>query len=196
MTPLIDDFVRALSRLPGLGPKSARKAALHLIKARLTALEELIGLAREVQAHVKTCALCGNLDAADPCAICADPRRDARSLCVVAEVSDLWALEKAGAFRGRYFVLGGVLSPFGGLSPSDLPLGRLAAQADGAAEVIIALPATVEGLATAHYVAQSVKAAHPSAAISKLAQGLPVGGELDYLDEGTIQTAFTGRTGF
>lgn len=191
--PEIERLMHILARLPGLGPRSARRAALHLIKRRETALDPLLAALGEVQAKVRVCTTCGNVDTQDPCAVCADARRDASVLCVVEDVDDLWALERTNAFPGRYHVLGGVLSALDGVGPQDLNLDRLAARAADPAvtEVILALSATVDGQTTAHYIADHLKDC--GVTVSGLAHGVPVGGELDYLDDGTLSQALRAR---
>jgi recombination protein RecR len=189
----IDTLTDALARLPGLGPRSARRAVLHLIKRRETALAPLVRALEAVERHLVTCATCGNVDTTDPCAICADPRRDARSLCVVEEVADLWALDRARLFPGRFHVLGGRLSALEGVRPEDLAIDSLVARiaAGGVDEVVLAMNATLEGQTTAHYVAERIEKF--PVRITQLAHGLPVGGELDYLDEGTLAQALRAR---
>ncbi|MGC2856753.1 recombination mediator RecR [Novispirillum sp. DQ9] len=191
--PEIERLMQMLARLPGLGPRSARRAALHLIKRRETALDPLLAALGEVQAKVRVCATCGNVDTQDPCAVCADPRRDPAVLCVVEDVDDLWALERTKAFAGRYHVLGGVLSALDGVGPQDLTIDRLAQRAADPAvtEVILALSATVDGQTTAHYIADRLKPC--AVTVSGLAHGVPVGGELDYLDDGTLSQALRAR---
>lgn len=191
-SPEIEALTQALSRLPGLGPRSARRAVLHLIKKRETALVPLLGALERVSERLSTCSVCGNVDTSDPCAVCADPRRDARALCVVEEVADLWALERSRLFPGRFHVLGGRLSALEGVRPEDLAIDRLVARvADGVDEVVLAMNATLEGQTTAHYLAERIEA-YP-VRITQLAHGLPVGGELDYLDEGTLAQALRAR---
>jgi recombination protein RecR len=189
----IETLAAALSRLPGLGPRSARRAVLWLIKRRETALVQLLDALAAVQDALVECHVCGNIDTHDPCAICSDARRDARALCVVEEVADLWALDRARLFTGRYHVLGGRLSALDGVRPEDLSIDRLLARVDGGGidEVVLAMNATLEGQTTAHYVAERLEA-YPLR-ITQLAHGLPVGGELDYLDEGTLAQAIRAR---
>jgi recombination protein RecR len=189
----LDDLIALLAKLPGLGPRSARRAALHLIKQRETLLRRLAAALTDAANRVQKCSTCGNLDAADPCWICAAPERDDRQICVVEEVDDLWALERSGMFRGRYHVLGGTLAAIDGYGPQDLGIDRLLARvaAAEAAEVILATSATVDGQTTAHYIADRLSATGVS--VTRLAHGLPVGGELNYLDDGTLGAAFEAR---
>ena len=191
--PEIDRMMQLLARLPGLGPRSARRAALHLMKRRDALLRPLAEALGEAAEKVATCSVCGNLDAQDPCAICRDPKREATSLCVVEDVGDLWALERTGAFAGKYHVLGGTLSAMDGVTPEDLGLDRLGdrVRRDGITEVIIALNATVEGQTTAHFIADQLTGS--GARITRLAHGVPVGGDLDYLDDGTLTAALRAR---
>jgi recombination protein RecR len=176
-----------------LGPRSARRAVLHLIKKRETALVPLIAALQAVARDLVTCSICGNVDTADPCAICTDARRDPKSLCVVEEVADLWALDRARLFAGRYHVLGGKLSALDGVRPEDLGISSLVARvaAGGIEEVVLAMNATLEGQTTMHYVAEQL--APLGVRVMQLAHGLPVGGELDYLDEGTLALALRAR---
>jgi recombination protein RecR len=192
-SPEIEALTQALSRLPGLGPRSARRAVLHLLKRRETALAPLLGALAAVNDRLATCSTCGNVDTADPCAICADPRRDARSLCVVEEVADLWALERSRLFPGRFHVLGGRLSALEGVRPEDLSIDALIRrlEAGGVEEVVLAMNATLEGQTTAHYLADRLE--RFPVRVTQLAHGLPVGGELDYLDEGTLAQALRAR---
>ncbi len=192
-SPEIETLTQALARLPGLGPRSARRAVLHLLKRRETALTPLLRALEAVNERLSICHVCGNVDTTDPCAICADPRRDQRSLCVVEEVADLWALERSRLFPGRFHVLGGRLSALDGVRPEDLTIDRLVARvaAGGIDEVVLATNATLEGQTTAHYVAERLEG-YP-VRLTRLAHGLPVGGELDYLDEGTLAQALRAR---
>lgn len=192
-SPEIEALTQALSRLPGLGPRSARRAVLHLLKKRETALEPLLSALGAVSQRLSTCHVCGNVDTSDPCAICADPRRDARALCVVEEVADLWALDRARLFPGKFHVLGGRLSALEGVRPEDLRIDSLVRRVAGGGvdEVVLAMNATLDGQTTAHYVAERLEA-YP-VRITQLAHGLPVGGELDYLDEGTLAQALRAR---
>jgi recombination protein RecR len=189
----IEALIRQLSKLPGLGPRSARRIALALIKRRETLLDPLVQTLGAAAEAVKICSTCGNYDSQDPCSICADPRRDPELICVVEDVADLWALERTGVFRGRYHVTGGLLSPLDGIGPSDLKLDRLIARANTPAvrEVIMALSATVDGQTTAHYIAERLQGTDTT--VSGLAHGMPIGGELDYLDDGTISAALKAR---
>ncbi len=194
--PEIQRLIQLLARLPGLGPRSARRAALHLIKKRehlMGPLAEAMALAAE---RVVTCSHCGNADTSDPCTICRDQRRDPSTIVVVEDVSDLWALERAGAVSGRYHVLGGVLSALDGVRPEDLAIPRLVERAasEGVREVVLALNATVDGQTTAHYLTDALS--HLNLKVTRLAHGVPVGGELDYLDEGTLAAAMRQRTTF
>jgi recombination protein RecR len=187
----LDTLIQLLARLPGLGPRSARRAALFLVKRREQVMQPLAAAMSAAAAAIRTCSTCGNLDTADPCAICRDPGRDDAAICVVEDLADLWALERSGAFRGRYHVLGGTLSALDGVGPEDLNIARLIGRLGPDIELILALNATVEGQTTAHYVAD--RAAATGARISRLAQGVPIGGELDYLDEGTLAAALKAR---
>ena len=191
--PEIERLIGLLAKLPGLGPRSARRAALALLKRREQLLNPLADALTEAAQRVKTCQVCGSLDTQDPCAICADPQRDAALICVVEEVGALWAMERAGAFRGRYHVLGGLLSALDGVGPDALRVGPLVSRAsDGVVrEVVLALPATVDGQTTAHYLAERL--ASTGVAVTMLARGVPVGGELDWLDDGTIAQAMRAR---
>jgi len=191
--PEIERLVQLLARLPGLGPRSARRAALTLIKKKETLLQPLAAALEEAGRVIKSCGACGNLDSTDPCALCADPRRDGSLICVVEDVADLWALERAGVFRGRYHVLGGTLSALDGRGPDQLNIGALVerVKVGHTREVVLGLNATVEGQTTAHYVTDLI--APLGVAVTRLAHGVPVGGELDYLDEGTLAAAFAAR---
>ena len=189
----IEGLTQALARLPGLGPRSARRAVLHLMKKREGALEPLLAALQSVAANLSTCSTCGNLDTANPCAICRDMRRDERLLCVVEEVADLWALDRSRLFPGRFHVLGGRLSALEGIRPEDLAIDSLVARlsAGGIDEVVLAMNATLEGQTTAHYLAERLEKF--PIRLTQLAHGLPVGGELDYLDEGTLAQALRAR---
>ena len=189
----LERLIHILARLPGLGPRSAQRVALQLLKKRDTALLPLAAALEEVARSVRACRICGNLCEAEICAICADPKRDASQICVVEDVEDLWALERAAAFKGRYHVLGGTLSALDGIGPDQLAIPGLLSRLGerGVKEVILALGATVEGQTTAHYVADRLSALPVT--VTRLAHGVPVGGELDYLDEGTLNAAFKAR---
>ena len=192
----IERLIQLLARVPGLGPRSARRAALGLVKRREGLLAPLAEAMRLAAERIVTCSACGNVDTADPCTICRDPRRDPSVIIVVEDVADLWALERAGALLARYHVLGGTLSALDGVRPEDLNLaGLVERSADPAVkEVILAVNATVDGQTTAHYVTDLI--AHLALKVTRLAHGVPVGGELDYLDEGTLQAALRSRTAF
>ena len=189
----IETLIQLLARLPGLGPRSARRAALHLIAKREQLLLPLAAALQRTGEAIRTCSRCGNIDTVDPCGICADPRRQPGVICVVEQVGDLWALERSGAFKGRYHVLGGTLSALDGRGPEQLRIGPLVerAAAPEVEEVILALSATVDGQTTAHYVAERLAASGVS--VTRLAHGVPVGGELDYLDDGTLTAALKAR---
>jgi recombination protein RecR len=194
--PEIEKLIQLLARVPGLGPRSARRAALQLIKKKdqlLGPLAEAMAVAHE---KVKVCSVCGNVDTVDPCTVCTDPRRDQSTIIVVEDVSDLWALERAAAVDAVYHVLGGTLSPLDGIGPDDLNIRSLVGRvsAGGVKELILAVNATVEGQTTAHYVTDQL--AGLEVKITRLAHGVPVGGELDYLDEGTLSAALRSRTAF
>jgi recombination protein RecR len=194
--PEIERLIQVLAKLPGLGPRSARRVALHLIKNRDKLLVPLAAAIAEARDKVTICSECGNVDTNDPCTLCRDPRRDRSVICVVEEVGDLWALERAGAWSGLYHVLGGTLSAVDGVRPEDLSIARLVERAgrEGVKEVVLAVNATVEGQTTAHYVIDRLK--DLNVATSRLAHGVPVGGELDYLDEGTLTQAMRARRPF
>ncbi len=189
----IETLASALARLPGLGPRSARRAVLWLVKRRETSLVQLLEALAGVKETLVECGTCGNIDTRNPCGICTDPRRDARQLCVVEDVADLWALDRAKLFTGKYHVLGGRLSALDGVRPEDLAIGKLLerVEAGGIDEVVLAMNATLEGQTTAHYIAERLEP-YP-VRITQLAHGLPVGGELDYLDEGTLAQALRAR---
>lgn len=189
----LDRLIQLLAKLPGLGPRSARRAALHLVRRREQLLVPLADALARAAANVRRCSTCGNLDSQDPCTICRDARRDPAVLCVVEDVADLWALERAGAYRGRYHVLGGTLSALDGVNPDDLAIPQLLvrARATDVQEVILATNATVEGQTTAHYIADALAATEVK--VTALAHGMPMGGELDYLDDGTLGWAIKSR---
>ncbi|MEM9287760.1 MAG: recombination mediator RecR [Pseudomonadota bacterium] len=192
-SPEIDDLIQVLARMPGLGPRSARRMVLYLLKKRETALKPMIRALESVDANMVACEICGNVDTRSPCGVCTDSRRDGRLLCVVEDVADLWALDKAGAFDGRFHVLGGTLSPLDGVGPDDLRIDSLCRRVEegGVEEVVLALSATVDGQTTAHYVRDRLEPYGVS--LTSLAHGVPVGGELDYLDEGTLHQAMRAR---
>jgi recombination protein RecR len=194
--PEIERLIQLLARLPGLGPRSARRAALHLIKKREPLMAPLASALQAVIETIQVCRSCGNIDSQNPCTVCTDPRRDASIIVVVADVADLWALERAHAVNSRYHVLGGTLSPLEGVGPDDLTIGALVSRASDPAvrEVILALNATVDGQTTAHYITDLLHDADVK--VTRLAHGVPVGGELDYLDEGTLAAAIRQRTAF
>ena len=194
--PEIERLIQLLARLPGLGPRSARRAALQLVKKRELLLKPLADAMQLAHEKIRVCSECGNIDTVDPCAVCADRRRDPGIIVVVADVADLWALERSGAVHARYHVLGGVLSALDGVRPENLTIDRLIARAaePEVKEIILALNATVDGQTTAHYITERL--AHLPLRITRLAHGVPVGGELDYLDDGTLAAAIRQRTGF
>ncbi|MFO1125470.1 MAG: recombination mediator RecR [Methylocystis sp.] len=194
--PEIEKLVQLLAKLPGLGPRSARRAALHLIRKREELLAPLAEAMRVARDRIVVCSVCGNIDTSNPCTICRDARRDGSIIVVVETVADLWALERAGLLNARYHVLGGVLSPLDGVGPEDLAIASLVARvrAEETREVVLAVNATVDGQTTAHYIADVLS---PSGVrVTRLAHGVPVGGELDYLDEGTLAAALERRTAF
>jgi recombination protein RecR len=193
--PEIEQLIQILARLPGLGPRSARRAVLHLIKKKETLMVPLAAALDRAVEMVRTCEICGNVDTRSPCSICADPRRGESGLLIVVEdVADLWALERAGVGQVRYHVLGGVLSPLDGLGPEDLSIDALLARASDFKEIVLAINATVEGQTTAHYITDRLR--DTGVKVTRLAHGVPVGGELDYLDEGTLSQALKARTEF
>jgi recombination protein RecR len=190
----LDRLIQLLAKLPGFGPRSARRAALFLVKRRESLMEPLATALAEAARAVHPCGVCGNLDTVDPCALCTDPRRDAGVICVVEDVADLWALERGHVFKGRYHVLGGTLSALDGVGPNELRIEPLVRRVtdERVREVILAMNATVEGQTTAHYIVDRLEAT--GVQITRLAHGVPVGGELDYLDDGTIGAALAART--
>ncbi len=194
--PEIQRLIQLLARLPGLGPRSARRAALHLIRKREELLGPLTDAMQVARERIVVCTACGNVDTSDPCTVCRDPRRDRNVLIVVETVADLWALERAGAIRARYHVLGGTLSPLDGVGPKELNIETLVGRVaeERIAEVILAVNATVDGQTTAHYITDLLS--HLDVRITRLAHGVPVGGELDYLDDGTLSAAIRSRTTF
>jgi recombination protein RecR len=191
----IEHLIALMARLPGLGPRSARRAVLHIVRKRAALLAPLAEALQAVAQTARECLNCGNIDTADICPICASAARANGQICVVEDVADLWAMERTGAFKGRYHVLGGTLSALGGIGPEDLKIPRLKdrLQTEQVGEIILALPATVDGQTTAHFIADEMGA---DITISTLAQGVPIGGELDYLDEGTIGAALAARRAF
>jgi recombination protein RecR len=194
--PEIERLIALLAKLPGLGPRSARRAVLQLIKKKETLLVPLAAAMGDAAEKARICSICGNVDTQDPCAICADAARDPYVLCIVEEVGDLWALERAGAHKGRYHVLGGVLSALDGVGPDDLNIGKLVERLSSGEvrEVVLAMNATVDGQTTAHYITDRISGL--GIAVSRLAHGVPVGGELDYLDDGTLAAAMKSRRPF
>ncbi len=192
----IERLIQLLAKLPGLGPRSARRAALHLIKKKEQLLAPLQAAIGDTLEKVGICSTCGNIDSIDPCTVCSDPRRDQTIICVVEEIGDLWALERASAYKGQYHVLGGTLSAIDGIGPEDLNLPKLIARVDegNITEVLLAMNATVDGQTTAHYITDQLDGLNVK--VSRLAHGVPVGGELDYLDEGTLAAAIKARRPF
>jgi len=190
---VLERLIKTLAKLPGLGPRSARRAALHLIKNKETQLKQLSDLLLRCHAEMQVCEVCSNIDTISPCHICCDIRRDGSSICIIEEVADLWALERGGIFKGKYHVLGGTLSAIEGRGPEELGLGKLLARikTDNVSEIILATNVTVEGQTTAHYITEQVRPL--GIKISRLAQGIPIGGELDYMDEGTLSAAMKTR---
>ena len=194
--PQIEQLIHLMSKIPGFGPRSARRAVLYLMNKKESVLNPLIVSLQAVADNVKKCPICGNMDTIEPCSICGDSKRDVTQICVVQDIADLWALERAGLFKGQYHVLGGVLSAIDGVGPKELSITELVARVQSGVvqEVILALPATVDGQTTAHYVAERLEK-YPIK-ITTLSRGVPVGGELDYLDDGTLQMAFKARRDF
>jgi recombination protein RecR len=194
--PEIERLIQLLARLPGLGPRSARRAALFLIKKRELIMAPLAAALQTALDKIEVCGVCGNIDTRDPCTVCTDPRRDQSVIVTVADVADLWALERAHAVNARYHVLGGTLSPLDGIGPQDIAIDALVTRAHAAevTEIILALNATVDGQTTAHYITDLLHGANVK--VTRLAHGVPVGGELDYLDEGTLAAAIRQRTPF
>lgn len=190
-----DQLIRSLAKLPGLGPRSARRIALHLLTNKQKIMTPLMQSLEQTAASTKICGTCGNLDLTDPCAICNDERREQHKICIVAGISDLWALERTGAYKGQYHILGGVLSALDGIGPDDLAIPALLERLEKEEyeEIIIALSATVDGQATAHFIIDKLPD-HAKTNVTRLAHGVPVGGELDYLDDGTITTALKSRS--
>jgi recombination protein RecR len=194
--PEIERLIQLLARLPGLGPRSARRAALHLIKKREQLMAPLASAVATAMDKIQVCSVCGNIDTQNPCTVCTDGKRDDGVIVVVADVADLWALERASALNARYHVLGGTLSPLDGIGPQDLTIDALVKRAHDSKvkEIILALNATVDGQTTAHYITDLLRDANVT--VTRLAHGVPVGGELDYLDEGTLSAAIRQRTAF
>jgi len=192
--PEIERLINLLAKLPGLGPRSARRAALYLLSRRDPLMRPLAEAMGDAADKIVACSTCGNLDVSDPCAVCAAPGRQDAAICVVETVGDLWALERAGAFKGRYHILGGVLSALDGVRPEDLNIAKLIDRArdEAVTEIVLALNATVDGQTTAHYLADKLEGA--GVTVTSLARGVPVGGELDYLDDGTLAAAFKSRS--
>jgi recombination protein RecR len=189
----IDQLAQLLARLPGLGPRSARRAVLHMLQRKEALMVPLAAALERTAASVNPCSLCGNLDTRDPCGICSDPSRNQHSICVVEQVGHIWSIQRSGVYRGLYHVLGGTLSALDGVKPEDLSIARLIERVSGqgVTEVILALNVTIEGAATAHYLADRLR--HLGVTVSRLAQGVPIGGDLDYLDDGTLTAAFNSR---
>jgi len=194
--PEIERLIQLLARLPGLGPRSARRAALHLIKKREPLMAPLASALQAAIDKIQVCKICGNIDTIDPCTVCTDPRRDPSVIIVVADVADLWALERAEVLNSLYHVLGGTLSPLDGIGPQDLTIDALISRAHDPSvkEIVLALNATVDGQTTAHYITDLLHDANVT--VTRLAHGVPVGGELDYLDEGTLSAAIRQRLPF
>ena len=193
----LDSLIKALAGLPGLGPRSARRIALHLLTQQEKTMKPLMAALQDTAQSIVVCGTCGGLDRCNPCSLCADPSRSRASLCVVSGIADQWAIERTGAFRGQYHILGGVLSALDGIGPDDLRMGELLERLnrEPVDEVILALGATVDGQTTAHVLSDRLRDLSPMPKITRLAHGVPMGGELDYLDEGTIITALKSRAG-
>jgi recombination protein RecR len=191
----LETLMKQLAALPGLGRRSARRTALHLLLNKDAALEPLLSALQHARDSIVECDFCGSIDEVSPCTICTDDKRNDAMICVVENVSDIWAIERTQSYRGRYHVLGGVLSPLEGVSPEDLNIASLLMRlkSGGTEEVILAMGATVDGQTTAHYLADEISAMQGALSITRLAHGVPIGGELDYLDEGTISTALKSR---
>lgn len=192
----VEHLIDLMARLPGLGPRSARRAVLTMIRKKSHLMAPLARAMTEVEAHVRECANCGNITTAQHCDICLSPKRDGSIICVVENVADLWAMERSASFKGRYFVLGGVLSALDGVTPEELHIPKLVQRVtdEGIVEVVLALNATIDGQTTAHYIADQLEDCAPR--ITSLAKGVPIGGELDYLDDGTITAALNARKSF
>ena len=185
----IENLIKIISKLPSLGTRSARRIVLHLLKKRETVIPQLIQALQDIQEHITVCDICGNYDTENPCSICSSMAREGNLLCIVQDINDLWALERGGLYKGRYHILGGVLSAIEGVTPDDLNIGNLLSriEKEDIREIILALPATVDGQITMHYISSLLK--NKNIQVSTLAQGIPVGGELDYMDDGTIKLA-------
>ena len=190
-----DQLVREFARLPGLGPRSAKRIAIHMLTKGRNSMETLATALSETARDMKVCEQCGNLDTSSVCGICSDAKRDGKTLCIVANIADLWAIERTSSYRGKYHVLGGILSAIDGITPDQLSISKLEARLDyeDTEEIILALSATVDGQTTAHFINDMIHRKHNHITITRLAHGMPVGGELDYLDDGTIMTAFKSR---
>lgn len=195
-TSSIDQLVSELAKLPGVGPRSARRLALNLLRQREQRIPSLVAALSHALIHIKTCSICGSIDECDPCQICADDVRDTGVICVVEDVADVWAMERSRAFRGRYHVLGGTLSAIDGRGPDALRIEPLLHRATSCKEVILALSATVAGQTTAHYVAERLADGASAVTVTRLAHGLPMGGELDYMDDGTLSAALNARLAY
>lgn len=197
-TTSIDRLISELAKLPGVGPRSARRLALNLLRQREQRIPSLVTALNHALAHIKTCSICGSLDESDPCLICSDDRRDATLICVVEDVADVWAMERSRAFRGRYHVLGGTLSAIDGRGPDALRIEQLLTRVSEvqSKEIILALSATVAGQTTAHYVAERLADGSTQVTVTRLAHGLPMGGELDYMDDGTLSAALGARVAY
>ena len=189
----LDPLIKMMARLPGLGPRSAKRTVLHLLKKPQSLMLPLAETLRQVADTIQTCHICGNIDVHETCSICRDTGRDRSTLCLVEDIDDLWAIERTKTFKGTYHILGGVLSALDGVLPEDLNIAPLLNRLDGVNEIIMALSATVDGQATAHYVDRQIRSVAPSIHITYLAHGVPVGGELDYLDDGTLSMALEKR---
>ena len=192
----IETLIKRLSKLPGMGKRSATRVALYLLSDKdlnLSPLEQALAFARE---SVQSCDTCGNLDAANPCSICTHKHKDASKICIIQSVGDIWAMERTGFYDGHYHVLGGVLSALDGVTPDKLKIKQLLSRLDNVSEIIMALGATVDGQATAHYIAEQIRKTHPNIIISRLAYGVPIGGEVEHLDDSTLATAMKSRAAF
>lgn len=193
MNNAIENLVKRLSKLPGMGNRSARRVALHLLSDKDANMEPLQTALQTAREKVEKCSVCHVLDTVNPCAICTHPEKDSGKICLIQSVGDVWAMERTGFYSGHYHVLGGVLSALDGVTPDKLSIGSLLSRLDGVSEIIMALGATVDGQATAHYVAEQIRKTHPDIQISRLAYGVPIGGEVEYLDDSTLATAMKSR---